>query len=146
MTLFPDRERRRDALRAAPAADVLARVRRFLADEIDLGRAGLAERLAQVGRQGLGDPGLVLEHHPFERSELAPAPGQIARQAAFEAGAKGLNDRGDLGSGGRGPQGLYRHDPSIESIQKRTRATPSAWAVERPISGIITAGFVEAMR
>ncbi|MNE21872.1 hypothetical protein D3C80_1150530 [compost metagenome] len=117
-------------------------MRRFLADEIDLGRAGLAERLAQIDLQGLGDLGLVFEHHPFKRGELAPAPGQIARHAAVEGGAQGLDDRSDIGSRGR----LYRHDPSIEAIQKRMRATPSAWAVERPISGIITAGLVEAMR
>ncbi|WP_392353865.1 hypothetical protein V8F63_14715 [Brevundimonas sp. LF-1] len=92
-------------LGAAPSAQMLAREGRLAGDQVDLGRTGLGERLAQIRLQRRSDLRFVLDHHPFEGGELGPTPGQVARQAAVEGGAQPIQDRGDLrvrGLSGRG--------------------------------------------
>ena len=84
-------QRRAHATRRRPARDVLRRVRRLALDERQLGDPGLLQRLVQVLGERGGERGLLLDHHPGDPVELAPAPFDRARAP----GREGRAQRGD---------------------------------------------------
>ncbi len=107
---------------------------------VETGAAGVGEPAAQA--RLIGAPGRGVGRG--WRCVLGPGGGRVWNGTGRRLRETVLRDQRSCG--GQGMAAREGHGAFISAIQARIKATPSSWASERPSSGIITPGSVDAIR